>query len=154
VTFEELEPGLEITPVVRGPMTTMHLMRWSAAIENWHRIHYDLPFAVEHDKNAGLLVNGSWKQHLICQMLKDWAGPEGWVWKVRFQYRGADLAGDTITADGRVAAKREEQGLGFIDCEVKLSNQRGVVSTEGTAVVVLPLAGGRRVPYPFEESAS
>jgi hypothetical protein len=150
VRFEDVELGQAINPIVRGPMTTMHLMRWSAAIENWHRIHYDLPFAVDHDKLPGLLVNGSWKQHLICQLLKDWAGSEGWVWKVRFQYRDTDVALDTITASGEVTGKQVVDGLGYVDCSVQLSNSRGKVSTEGEGVVVLPVAGGRPVPYPFE----
>ena len=51
-----------------------HLFRWSAAIENWHRIHYDLDFAVNHDRNPGLLVQGSWKQSVVPQYLKDWTG--------------------------------------------------------------------------------
>ena len=45
----------------------MHLMRWSAAMENWHRIHYDRTFAQEHDKLADILINGSLKQQFILQ---------------------------------------------------------------------------------------
>ena len=37
-------------------------MRWSAAMENWHKIHYDLPFATGHDRLPGLLINGSLQQ--------------------------------------------------------------------------------------------
>ena len=66
--WADIEVGDEVTPIVRGPMSTAHLMRWSAAIENWHRIHYDRPFATEHDKLPGLPVNGSWKQHLIVAL--------------------------------------------------------------------------------------
>jgi acyl dehydratase len=126
----------------------MHLVRWSAAIENWHRIHYDLPFATHHEGLPSLLVNGSWKQHVIAQMLKDWAGPEGWVWKIRYQYRGQDLLGDTITASGRVVAKRGHEGFGLVECEVELGNHRGIVSTQGDAVIALPKREGS-VPRPF-----
>ena len=35
--YEDVEICQEITPLVKGPMTTLHLMRWSAAIENWRR---------------------------------------------------------------------------------------------------------------------
>jgi hydroxyacyl-ACP dehydratase HTD2-like protein with hotdog domain len=28
---------------------TTRIVRWSAAVENWHRIHYDLPFATGHE---------------------------------------------------------------------------------------------------------
>ena len=63
----------------RGPLSPLHLMRFSAAIENWHRIHYDERFAVEHDGLPGLLVSGSWKQHLVAQMVRGWLGPDGWL---------------------------------------------------------------------------
>jgi len=149
IHYEDVEIGTEITPLSKGPMTTMHIMRWSAAIENWHRIHYDRDFAVGHDGLPDVLVNGSWKQHVLTQMMKDWAGLEGWLWKIRFQFRDKDLAGDTLFARGTVTGKRVEHGLGLIDCEIRLDNQRGVRSTTGEAIVALPLREGRPVPYPF-----
>jgi acyl dehydratase len=72
--FEDIQTGASITGLSKGPMTAMHIMRWSAAIENWHRIHYDRDFATGHDGLPDILVNGSWKQHVMVQMLKDWAG--------------------------------------------------------------------------------
>ena len=149
VYYDDVAIGQELPQVVKGPMTGSHVMRWSAAIENWHRVHYDLPFALEHDKLPGLLVNGSWKQHVLAQLLKDWAGRGGWPWKIGFEYRGMDIAGDTITGWGRVTAKREQDGLGIVDVEIGLRNSRGIESTQGSAVVVLPIRGGRPVPYPF-----
>lgn len=146
--FDDVLVGQDLPALTKGPMTTMHLMRWSAAIENWHRIHYDLPFATEHEGLPSLLVNGSWKQHVIAQMLKDWAGPLGWVWKIHFQYREQDLLGDTITTSGRVTGKQDGDGYGLVECQVQLANQRGIVSTQGGAVVALPTRGGA-VPYPF-----
>lgn len=85
--FEQVAAGMEIPALSKGPMTTMHIMRWSAASENWHRIHYDHPFATGHDGLSDVVVNGSWRQHVLVQLLKDWAGPEGWLWKIRFQFR-------------------------------------------------------------------
>jgi acyl dehydratase len=149
IHYEDVEIGADITPLSKGPMTTMHIMRWSAAIENWHRIHYDRDFAVGHDGLPDVLVNGSWKQHVLTQMMKDWAGLEGWLWKIRFQFRDKDLAGDTLFARGVVTGKRMENGMGLVDCEIRLENQRGVRSTTGEATVALPLRGGKSVPYPF-----
>lgn len=105
--FEDVSVGQEIGPLRRGPLTTAHLMRWSAAMENWHKIHYDLPFATGHDKLPGLLVNGSLKQQFIAQLLKDWAGATGWMWKVSFQFRAMNLVGETMSVWARVTGKRE-----------------------------------------------
>ncbi|MCA7120590.1 MAG: hypothetical protein LGL72_14605, partial [Acidibrevibacterium sp.] len=88
LNFEDVHIGQEIDPLMKGPLTTPHLMRWSAAMENWHKIHYDVPFAIGHDKLPGLLINGSFKQQFLAQILKDWVGQQGWVWKLRFQFRG------------------------------------------------------------------
>jgi len=149
VYFDEVQVGQEIPAAVKGPMTTAHIMRWSASMENWHRIHYDRAYAMEHDKLPNVVVNGSWKQHILMQLVKDWAGLGGWAWKVAFQYRDMDLPGDVITAWGRVAKKYEQGGLGYVELEIGLKNSRGVESTKGTAVVVLPRRGGASVPYPF-----
>ncbi|MGH3998363.1 MAG: acyl dehydratase, partial [Gammaproteobacteria bacterium] len=65
--YFDLTVGDRIPELVRGPISSAHVMRWSAAMENWHRIHYDLPFAQDHDKLPGLVVNGSWKQYFIVQ---------------------------------------------------------------------------------------
>ena len=55
--FEDFYVGGKLAVLEKGPLTTAHLMRWSAAMENWHKIHYDKPFAIEHDKLPGLLIN-------------------------------------------------------------------------------------------------
>lgn len=147
--FEDVSVGDELPPLVRGPITTSHLMRWSAAIENWHRIHYDHPFATEHDRLPGLLVNGTWKQHFLVQLVRGWAEPSGWLAHVKMSFRGMDVVGDTLTAWGRVTEVEEREGLGFVSLEIGIRNQRDEESTPGSATVVLPLRGGAQVPYPF-----
>lgn len=148
--FEDLKVGDELPALVRGPITTSHLMRWSAAIENWHRIHYDLPFATEHDKLPGLPINGTWKQHFLVQMMREWLTPAGgWLWKIDFSFRKLDTAGSTLTAWARITELEVRDGYGYVTCEIGIRNQDGQESTPGTAVGVLPLQSGQPVPYPF-----
>lgn len=154
VYFGDVAVDQTIPELSKGPITAAHIMRWSASMENWHKIHYDWKFATEHDKLPDVLVNGSWKQHVLVQALKDWVGQTGWVWKVAFQYREMDLPGDTIVAWGKVTKKYEADGLGFVELDIGLRNSRGVESTKGTAVVALPIRGGKQVPYPFRAPAS
>ncbi|AUT70857.1 acyl dehydratase [Paraburkholderia hospita] len=148
--FEDVETGTEIPPVVKGPMTTAHIMRWSASMENWHRIHYDWRFATGHDKLPDVMVNGSWKQHIMLQLLTDWVGESGWAWKLQFQFRGMNVPGDVITAWGRVTGRERRGGYGLVHLEIGLRNQQGRESTPGTATVVLPMRHGAPVPYPFD----
>jgi acyl dehydratase len=147
--FEDINIGDDVAPVAKGPMSPAHLMRWSSAIENWHRIHYDEVFTKEHDGLPERLVNGSFKQHVMVQMMKDWVGPGGWPWKIGFQFRGMDIVGDTVTTWGKVIDKRQVGDYGIVECEIGLTNQRGENGTPGTATAVFPLRGGKPIPYPF-----
>lgn len=149
IFYEDIAPGSEIPRLAKGPLTTAHLMRWSAAMENWHKIHYDKPFALGHDKLPGLLINGSLKQQFVLQLLKDWVGPGGWVWKVSFQFRAMNLVGETLSVWGRATAKRDGPGYGLIDLELGIVNDENKESTPGTATVAVPYRGGAPVPYPF-----
>lgn len=146
--FESVEIGQEFQ-LLRGPLTTAHLMRWSAAMENWHKIHYDAPFSIGHEKLPGLLVNGSFKQQFIMTLLKDWAGRTGWAWKVSFQLRAMNLAGETLSVWAKVSGKRTAADFGLVDLALGIRNEKGLESTPGTAVVALPYAAGAPVPYPF-----
>src|SRR5690606_11100014 len=94
VHYEDLSDGDELPKYVIGPVTTTQFFRWSAAIENWHRIHYDLDFAVNHDKLPNVLGQGSWKQSALPSYLKDFTLPNGWFWKASFQHRAMIVPGD------------------------------------------------------------
>jgi hydroxyacyl-ACP dehydratase HTD2-like protein with hotdog domain len=130
-------------------MSSAHVMRWSAAMENWHRIHYDLPFAREHDKLPGLVINGSWKQHFIVQTIRRWAEPEGWLYKVSFQFRAMNVVGSTLTSWAEITDLSERDGFGWVGLKLGIIDDQDVESTPGTALVVLPLSADRPVPYPF-----
>jgi acyl dehydratase len=149
IYYEDVEVGKEIPSLIKGPMTNAHIMRWAAFMENWHLIHYDRVFAVENNKLPNVLVNGSWKQHVLMQFLKDWVGLTGWVWKVDFQFRDMDLPGDILTAWGTIKKKYERNGLGYVEIIIGIRNSRSIESTKGTAVVIVPKRDGKEIPYPL-----
>ena len=39
--FDDVQPGQQLATLTRVRFRPAHIMRWSAAVENWHRIHYD-----------------------------------------------------------------------------------------------------------------
>jgi acyl dehydratase len=147
--FEDVPIGIEIASIIKGPLTTVHLMRWSAAMENWHKIHYDRDFARQHEGLPDLLINGSFKQQFLVQLLKDWAGPQGWLWKASFQFRAMNKVGETLRVWARTTDKREVPGFGLVDLEIGIVNEHGIESTPGTGIVALPLRHGPPLPYPF-----
>lgn len=147
--FEDFAVGDELPRLTKGPLTTIHLVRWSAAMENWHRIHFDHPYAVEREGLKGLLINGTFKQQFILQLLTDWARPGGWVWKADFQFRAMNLVGERLTLWGRVARKRRARNCGLIDLDMGIINEHEVESTPGSATVAFPYRCGEPLSYPF-----
>ncbi len=148
IYYDDVHEGLELPKYIYKPTST-HLFRWSAAIENFHRIHYDLDYAINHEKNPSILVQGSWKQSVVPQYLKDWTLPNGWPWKARFEHRAMIVPGDIVVMWGRVTRKYEKAGMGFVELEIGMKTHDGVESMPGDATVVLPIRGGRQIPYPF-----
>lgn len=147
--FDDITVGQSLQPLNIGPMTTTHLVRWSSAIENWHRIHYDQAFAVYHDGLPNVLIHGSWKQSILPRYLKDICLPDGWMWKASFQHRAMIVPGDTITCWAAVIGKTEIEGLGHVELDIGMRIQSGIETCPGKATIVLPQRGGRVVPYPF-----
>jgi acyl dehydratase len=147
--LDDVTVGGELPSLVRGPLSPMHLMRFSAAIENWHRIHYDHDFATAHDGLPDLVVSGSWKQHFVAQMVRRWAGDAGWMSQLGLQYRRVNVVGETLTAWGRVADVESGDEFGLVRLDVGILNQNGDESSQGQALVALPLAMGRPLPRPL-----
>lgn len=150
--FDDVRVGQDIPAIIRGPLSPAHLMRWSAAIENWHRIHYDWKFATEHDGLPALPVNGSFKQHILVQLVAQFLGTGGWLLKLGYRFEKPDFAWDTLTGGGTVTAARRIGDLGVVDCDLTLTNQRGEVSTRGTCTLLLPVSGMPAIPYPIPPS--
>lgn len=152
--FDDVEIGHMMPELVIGPLSTTHFFRWSAAIENWHRIHYDQNFAIYHEQLPNVLGQGSWKQSILMRFLKDICLPDGWAWKVSFQHRAMIVPGDTMTVWATVTGKTEQQGLGVVTLHVGMRLQTAAETCPGTAVIVLPVRGGRAIPHPFVPPAA
>jgi acyl dehydratase len=148
--FEDVSVGDELPPVVKGPMTTTHLIRWAAANGNYARIHWDLPFAQIHQGLPNVVVNGSLKNQYLGQLLLSFAGDEGWFKRFYVEHRGMDFPGDTLTAFGQVTGAREVNGYGHVDCRVGLRNSRGQQTAQGHATVILPRRG-QSLPLDWKE---
>lgn len=148
--FEDVAVGDSLPPVVKGPMTTTHLIRWAAANGNYARIHWDLPFAQLHQGLPNVVVNGSLKNQYLGQLLLDFAGEEGWFKRFYVEHRGMDFPGDTLTASGIVTGVREVGDYGHVDCSVVLQNDRGNQTAAGTATVILPKRS-QSLPLTWEE---
>ncbi|TPE47125.1 acyl dehydratase [Amaricoccus solimangrovi] len=145
--FDSVAVGDRIE-LTKGPLTEAHLMRWSAAMENWHRIHYDHPFSVGHEKLPGLLISGSLKQQFIVQLLSRWAGSAGWLVSASFQFRAMNVVGETLTAWAEVKDLSSGADHGLVTFDLGIRNGAGKESTPGSGVVSLPLVATAAVVRP------
>ncbi len=72
------------------------------------------------------------------------------MWKVSFQFRQMDVVGASLAVWARVVGKKvTDQSYDLETLELGIVNTEGCESTPGTAIVALPLRGGR-VPYLLE----
>ena len=99
------------------------LFRFSAFTFNGHRIHYDLPHAVETEGYEGLVVHGPLQAALL---LNQASAALGHVPR-RFEYRclAPLIAGPAIT----VASRRDASNI-----QSRIVDHRGVVTSEATAI--------------------
>ena len=104
------------------------------------RVHWEEEFA--HKVGApGAYDYGpercSWMSHAIT----NWIGDDAMLTALTTEIRRHNPAGDLLTIDGRVVAKREEGEHKLVDFELEAVNQDGELSCRGTATASLP---GRR----------
>ncbi len=85
---------------------------------------------------------GGMRETWLVHLLTDWIGDDGWLWKLRCEHRKFNYLGDTTWVRGSVTDKRKVDGRNEIHIEVRCENQRGEITTPGTAVVLLPSRDG------------
>jgi hypothetical protein len=80
------------------------------------------------------VLRESWLHHYLT----DWVGDDGWVFRQYDEVRKFNYMGDVQFINGEVVGKREENGRFYVDLMVKMTNQRGTVTTNCEATVLLP----------------
>ena len=138
--FEEIEEGMDIPGFDFGPITMEHLLRWACARGNYHPIHFDKDLA-QSEGHPDVLVHGPLKLGLMDRMIRNWIGENGQLKKISATYKAIDLPGDILTCKGKVLRKNEEDGKGYVFCELWVENQEGKVTTKGEALAVFPFKG-------------
>jgi acyl dehydratase len=81
---------------------------------------------------------GGMRETWLCHLLTDWIGDDGWLWRLRCEHRKFNYIGDTTWVRGEVVDKRRIDGRAEVHVALRCENQRGEVTTPGTAVVLLP----------------
>lgn len=134
--IQDVSEGLEMPGLTKGPVRVRHLAMFAAATSEFADIHYDRDYA----QSMGLpdiIIQGFYKTATIAQMLKDWVGDGTALRRLTVQHRGIDVAGNILTAGGKVIKVSQEPDGKQVECEVWIDNQHGQRTVTGTATIVL-----------------
>lgn len=101
------------------------------------RLHWE----PERAQELGLPTSydyGGLRETWLCHLVTDWMGDDAWLWKLSCEHRRFNFMGDTTWLRGEVVDKRQEDGRNEVHLEIRCINQRGVTTSPGFAVVLLP----------------
>ncbi len=145
--WEDVEEGAEVTPLHKIATRRM-MVQWAGASGDFNPLHYDDSFA-EASGVGKPIVHGALKRAWLVQLMTDWMGEEGFLKKFSCQYRAMDYPrlmktmdepheGETWCCKGKVTKKYVEGGEHLVNCDIRVENGKGEVTTLGKATVVLP----------------
>jgi acyl dehydratase len=117
-------PGM-FTPNELNVPDTVQRLHWETAWAN--KLGIPIPYDY-----------GGLRETLLVNLITNWMGDDGWLWKLSCQHRKFVYTGDTYWVKGKVVDKRVENGRHEVHLEVHVENQWGTITTPGTAVVLLP----------------
>ena len=172
--WEDVQPGEELTPVVKGPLTVSDIVAFKIGWGNepfmWaNEIRYsylkrhpstpirnrlnvpDVPESVHYDDDMAIRVGvpglydyGPQRISWLGHLVTNWMGDDGWLKRLNIQVRRHNIEGDTQWCKGRVRQKHTQGQEYLVECEIRCENQRNEVTALGTAIVQLPTRGATR----------
>ena len=118
---------------LRGFYTKNEFNAW----DTLQRVHWDKSLANE----VGVLSTydiGPMREAMLCHYVNNYAGDDGWVYRLRYEFRAFNFMGDTTWIDGVVSDARVDDLLGpLIEVELKGVNQRGKENIRGSATILV-----------------
>ena len=148
VNFEDVAEG-QALPEKMIRVTVPTVVRWQMASESYRRDHFDHDYATQVGKLPNIIASAMWTLSCRWSYLNQFAGCDGWVWKMSHSVRARMNIGDTLTFGGTVTRLTRRDAYGLVEAEVNLTNQDGVIAAPGRASIALPYRDGAAVPYPF-----
>ena len=174
--WEDVELGEELTPVVHGPLNLAETLAWLIGcgtplcksdrlyrkIDMYDRVVVDpvtktkLNLELIHlDDRVARMIGipaaydfGIQRVAWLGVLLTNWMGDEGFLWKLRGEFRRFNMTGDTSWCKGKVKRRYTDNGRYCVDIECWSENQRGEITMPGRATVILPSKENGPVVYP------
>jgi len=126
------EVGVEFPAQVHNP-TALDLFMFSASAWLLHRIHYDTPFATEHDGHPGLLIHGPLQGVYLAQAAEAYLTDVARLRSITYRHLAPAYLGDELECAGIVTGSDG----GGIDLDLWARKPDGTITTTGKARFVL-----------------
>lgn len=140
--LDDVAPGQEFEFGRRGPVTTEMMARWAAGSGDFNPIHYDKTEALRQGL-PDVIIAGPMKFAMMLDCLTAWAGSQRAIRSAKTRYLGMDVPGAVFTFHARVAAAERGERTGRVQLDIRIVNQKGETTTQGSAVLELPLRAGQ-----------
>ena len=122
----ELEAELHV-------ISKLQLLQYTIVSRDPNLIHHD----PDHARAAGLpdvIVQGTFKGGLLARFVEDRLGDSWRISEFAVQYRGTDVVGIPLTAQGKIVAFNPSDGS--VQVELWLESASGEMNTRATAKLV------------------
>jgi hypothetical protein len=104
------------------------LMAYGAATWDWHRNHYDQPRAQEL-KFKDVFVDGQNFGAIFAREAMLWAGPAGFIRRMRLTLRTMVFVRETVVGGGKISALRPEGDYQVLTIDQHLNKGDAIVAT-------------------------
>jgi len=163
--WEDVAEGDELTPIVAGPLDATDSLVFMAAIQymaafglKWDIIKSDPTWCTVNPETgeynmgdqthvadwiARLRVGANayglaaMSEGLLCHMLCNWMGDDGFLKRLECRQRRLNHLGDVSWMKGKVTKKYIDNGEHLVDVEVYCENQVNLIHMDGSATVRL-----------------
>jgi len=174
--WEDVHEGEELPPMLKGPLclsdmiafyaglmvapTPAHKIaykdykqhpRWwfrnpeNGGLEPIVRVHENLAAAASAGVPAPYDV-GVQRHSWLINLITNWMGDDAFLVHNHGEYRAFNYFGDVQYFTGQVVRKFKENGEARVELALQGKNQRGVLTTPGSAIVALPERGDSVMP--------
>jgi acyl dehydratase len=139
--FEDFAEGQELPTVTKGPMMVGDQVRWAGACDNYEsEFHHD-EYVAKAQGLPGIILSGPLMASLLMTAVMQWMGRGARLVRFFDQNRGSTMPRDLAHLQGRIRRTYEDAGKAFVELECWITNQRGEITTPGSALVELPRRG-------------
>ncbi|MBN2239505.1 MAG: MaoC family dehydratase N-terminal domain-containing protein [Dehalococcoidales bacterium] len=177
--WEDVQVGDVVGPLIKGPLSVrdelVFLMGAGSPYLKAHKNEFNYearhPSFLEHvaetgEDDAPELVHyldqfaraigveraydyGNQRMSWMCNLFTNWAGDDGFLWKMSGDERAFNMMGDTTILEGKVVKKYTEGNRYCVDIESWAKNQRGETTMPpNISSVILPSRDKGPVTYP------